>query len=77
MGARARLKASYDVSRLPPQARVVARALQRYGMILADNGSNWFVTGAPDPRWDDEQLDALKSLRGSDFEFVEAGPVTR
>jgi hypothetical protein len=56
--------------------RAVARALQRYGMILADNGSSWFATGAPDPRWNDGDLDALKLLRGSDFEFVEAGPVT-
>jgi hypothetical protein len=61
---------------MTPQARVVARALQRYGMILADNGSNWYVTGAPDPRWDDEDLDALKGLRGTDFEFVVAGAVT-
>jgi hypothetical protein len=76
MGARARLKASVDVSRFPPQARAVARALQRYGMILADNGSNWYVTGALDPRWTDSDLGALKSLRGSDFEFVQAGPVT-
>ncbi|MFL5299863.1 MAG: hypothetical protein ACJ79R_05930 [Anaeromyxobacteraceae bacterium] len=76
MGARARLKASVDLSRMTPQARVVARALQRYGMILADNGSNWYVTGAPDPRWDDDDLGALTSLRGSDFEFVAAGPVT-
>jgi hypothetical protein len=76
MGARARLKASVDVSAMPPQARAVARALQRYGMILADNGSSWYATGAPDRRWDDDDLGALKRLRGSDFEFVQAGPVT-
>ena len=76
MGARARLKASADLSGLSPQARVVARALQRYGMILADNGSSWFVTGAPDPRWSDDDLHTLSRLRGSDFEFVAAGPVT-
>jgi hypothetical protein len=76
MGARARLKASVDVSGMPPQARVVARALQRYGIILADNGSSWYVTGVPDVRWDDGDLDALKALRGSDFEFVQAGAVT-
>jgi hypothetical protein len=70
MGMRFRLKASYDVSRLPRQARIVAVALQRYGMIVADNGSDWFVTGAPSPHWDDEQLNALKQLRGSDFEVV-------
>jgi hypothetical protein len=76
MGARARLKAGYDTSRLGPQARVIARALQRHGMILADNGSSWFVTGATDARWDDDDLNTLKSLRGSDFEFVQAGPIT-
>jgi hypothetical protein len=76
MGARARLKASVDISWMTPQARVVARALQRYGMILADNGSNWYVTGAPDSRWDDDDLDSLKRLRGSDFEFVQGGAVT-
>jgi hypothetical protein len=76
MGARARLKAGVDVSGMPPQAQVVARALKRYGMILADNGSSWYATGAPDTRWSDEDLNALKRLRGSDFEFVEAGPVT-
>ncbi len=76
MGARARLKASVDISGMTPQARVAARALQLYGMILADNGSNWYATGAPDARWSDSDLDALKRLRGSDFEFVQAGPVT-
>ena len=70
MGMRFRLRASYDVSRLPRQARIVAVALQRYGMLVADNGSDWFVTGAPSPHWDDEQLDTLKRLRGSDFEVV-------
>jgi hypothetical protein len=76
MGARARLKASVDISGMTPQAQVVARALQQYGIILADNGSNWYVTGAPDTRWDDGDLDALKKLRGADFEFVQAGAVT-
>jgi hypothetical protein len=76
MGARARLKGSVDLTGMTPQARVVARALQRYGMLLADNGSNWYVTGAPDVRWSDEDLGALKGLRGSDFEFVQAGTVT-
>jgi hypothetical protein len=72
MGMRFRLKASVDVSRLPRQARIVAVALQRYGMLVADNGSDWFVTGAPSPHWDDEQLNALKRLRGSDFEVVKS-----
>jgi hypothetical protein len=70
MGMRFRLKASVDVSKLPRQARIVAVALQRYGMLVADNGSDWFVTGAPSPHWDDDQLNALKQLRGSDFEVV-------
>jgi hypothetical protein len=76
MGVRARLKASYDLSKLSPQARIVARALQRYGMFLADNGSNWYVSGATDPRWNDSDLDSLKTLMGSDFEFIQAGPIT-
>jgi hypothetical protein len=72
MGQRLRLRASVDPRRFGRQARVVVRALQRYGMLLADNGSPWFVTGAPHPRWDDEDLDTLKRLRGSDFEVVSA-----
>lgn len=70
MGERLRLKASVDLAGLPPQARVVARAMQEFGLIVADNGSDWFVTGAPHPRWDDDQLRALKRLRGRDFEVV-------
>ncbi len=57
--------------RLRP-ARVVARAMQEYGLIVADNGSDWYVTGAPHPRWDNEQLRQLGRLRGSDFEVVRA-----
>jgi hypothetical protein len=76
MGMRVRLKASYDVSRHPPQARVVLRALQRYGMIVADNGSDWFISGAPDARWDDGDLGTLKRVPGSAFEVVRMGPVT-
>ena len=71
MGERLRLKASVDVSGLPPQARVVARAMQQYGLIVADNGSDWFVSGAPHPRWDNDQLRALGELSGSDFEVVQ------
>jgi hypothetical protein len=75
MGMRVRLKASFDVSSFPPQARVMLVALQRYGMFLADNGSDWFLSGAPDPRWSDEQLRTLKRLRGSDFEVIQLGRV--
>ena len=74
MGERLRLKASVDVSGLPGQARVVARALQRYGLIVADNGSDWFVSGAPHPGWDNDQLRALGRLSGSDFEVVQPPP---
>jgi hypothetical protein len=70
MGERLRLKASVDISGLPRQARVVARAMQEYGLIVADNGSDWVVTGAPHAGWDDDQLHQLRRLRGSDFEVV-------
>ncbi len=71
MGARFRLKASVDTSGFPPQAKAIAEALKRYGMILADNGSSWYLTGTEDERWDNDALRALKGLRGSDFEAVD------
>jgi hypothetical protein len=71
MGLRVRLKASVDISHLPPQARVVAQAMKTYGLILADNGSQWYVSGAPSPHWSNDQLHALGVLRGSDFEVVD------
>jgi hypothetical protein len=70
MGLRVRLKRSVDISRLPGQARIVATALKRYGMILADNGSPWYISGAPNPRWNDDALHALSGLSGRDFEVV-------
>ena len=71
MGLRVRLKASVDISHLPPQARIVAVAMKRYGMILADNGSSWYVSGAPDPRWSNDDLHTLGRITGSDFEVVD------
>jgi len=71
MGLRVRLKASVEVGGFPPQARVVLTALKRYGMILADNGAPWFVSGAPDPHWSNDQLHTLARLHGSDFEVVD------
>lgn len=71
MGLRIRLKASVDISGFGPQSRVVLRALKRYGMILADNGSPWYVTGAPDPGWDDDDLHGLGDITGADFEAVD------
>jgi len=76
MGMRVRLKAGYDVARFPPPARVILQALKRYGMMVADNGGDWFLSGAPDPRWNDEELAALKRVTGSDFEVVKMGAVT-
>ncbi len=76
MGMRVRLKAGFDVSTFPPTARVILTALKRYGMIVADNGSNWYVSGAPDARWSDTELNTLKTLAGDDFEVVKMGPVT-
>ena len=71
MGERLRLKASVDISRLGPQARVIARAMKRYGLIVADNGSDWYVSGAPSAGWDDDDLRTLKTLQGADFEVVD------
>jgi hypothetical protein len=70
MGLRVRLKQSVNISRLPAQARIVATALKRYGMILADNGSPWYISGAPNPRWNDDALHALGGLTGRDFQVV-------
>jgi hypothetical protein len=71
MGLRVRLKANVSIAGLPPQARIVAQALKTYGMILADNGSNWYIGGAPSPKWSNDQLHALGGLTGSDFEVVD------
>ncbi len=71
MGLRVRLKASVEISGLPYQARVVATALKRYGMILADNGSPWYISGAPNRRWNDSSLHELDRLSGRDFEVVD------
>ena len=75
MGMRVRLKASYDISGYPASARVILQALKTYGMIVADNGSDWFISGAPDPRWNDTELNTLKQVPGSNFEVVRMGTV--
>ena len=71
MGQRFRLRAGVDTSGFSQQALVVAEALKKYGMILADNGSAWYLSGAPDERWDNQALRDLKRLTGSDFEAVD------
>jgi hypothetical protein len=71
MGARFRLKASFDLSRFDDQAKVILTAMQHYGLILADNGSNWFFSGTEDRRWTDTLLDQLKSVPASAFEAVD------
>jgi hypothetical protein len=75
MGLRLRLKASFDLTPFHGQALVILRALKRYGLIVADNGSSWFVTGAPNPGWNEEDLDQLKSVPGSAFEAVQTGRI--
>ena len=68
---RVRLKANVDISGYPKQARIVLQALKTYGMILADNGSNWYITGAPSPKWSNDDLHSLGRVTGSMFEVVD------
>jgi hypothetical protein len=75
MGLRFRLRAGFDLSRFHGHSLVILRALKKYGMIVADNGSNWFISGATDPRWYDDDLDQMKSVPGSAFEVVDTGPI--
>lgn len=77
MGLRLRLKRSYAIGGYRGQARVILRALRRYGMIVADNGSDWFISGAADRRWDDDDLGQLKRVPGSAFEVVRHGRIRR
>jgi hypothetical protein len=72
MGLRLRLSASYDISGITGPAHAIAAALKQYGLIVADNGSNWFISGSSDRRWPDENLDQLKSIPGSAFQVVES-----
>lgn len=77
MGMRVRLKASFDVSTFPPEVRAILTAMKAYGMFMADNGSGWYISGAPDPRWSDDNLATLKRVPSSAFEVVAMGTVTR
>jgi hypothetical protein len=72
MGQRFRLKAGFDISRFSPEVQVILRSLKRYGMILADNGSSWYISGAPDPHWNNDNLvSEFRQVKGSDFEAVD------
>ena len=75
MGMRVRLKASFDISSYSPSNQVILRALKRYGMFVADNGPSWFLSGAPDLRWSDDDLGMLKNIKGFNFEVVRMGRI--
>jgi hypothetical protein len=76
MGLRLRLKASYSLAGFTGQSLVILQALKRYGLIVADNGSPWFITGAPNPHWNDANLEQIKRVPGSEFEVVQTGPIS-
>ena len=76
MGMRVRLKAGFDISSFPPHLQVILTALKKYGMFVADNGSNWYISGAPDPRWNDDELHTLGQVKGSDFEVIQMDNLT-
>ena len=77
MGLRLRLKAGYSLKGLTGQARAIAKAMKKYGLIVADNGSDWYFSGTPDKRWNDDVLDQLKEVPGRAFEAVKTGPIHR
>ncbi len=78
MGLRFRMKAGVDISGFSPRMQVILRTMKKYGMIVSDNGSNWYFQGTHDDRWDDEEINTLKKLHGSDFEAVDIDPwITR
>ena len=75
MGQRFRLRATFDISKFGPQERVILTALKEYGMMLADNGGNWYISGAPDVRWDRTMTEQFHGVLGSDFEAVDSAPL--
>jgi hypothetical protein len=76
MGQRFRLKANFDISRFSAPVRVILQAMKAYGLILADNGSAWYISGVPDSRWDNDMLvSELAQVKGSDFEAVDVSPL--
>jgi hypothetical protein len=77
LGLRVRLQADYDISAFPKTAQVILTALKKYGMLLADNGSDWFISGAPNPKWQDGALATIKRIKGRNLECVVTGPLIR
>jgi hypothetical protein len=77
MGLRLRLKASFDISRFPRQSRIVLKALKRYGMLVADNGSDWYLSGAPSSGWSNDDLHSLGGVHGSDFDVVDTSSLPK
>jgi hypothetical protein len=75
MGVRFRLKAGYDISSFSASNQIILMALKKYGMMVADNGSAWYISGAPDSRWNDDDLHNLTTLTGTDFEVVDVSPM--
>jgi hypothetical protein len=75
MGLRVRLKASYDLSKVTGASKVILTALKKYGMFLADNGSDWYISGATDPTWNDDDLAQMKAVPASAFEVVKLGTI--
>lgn len=75
MGLRVRLRADFDISGFTPNVQVILRAMKQYGMFVADNGSNWYVSGAPDDRWNDDELRQLRDVKGRNFEAVDTGNI--
>jgi hypothetical protein len=71
MGMRFRLKSTFDINGYGPQAQVILKALQKYGMIVADNGSSWYISGEPNAGWDEDDIGGLKNIAGSNFELVD------
>ena len=75
MGMRVRLKANVDITKFPKAAQVILMGLKTHGMLLADNGGDWYVSGAPNPKWDENALSTLKRIKVRDFEVVDTGPL--
>jgi hypothetical protein len=77
MGMRVRLRASFDIGAFPTSVQVILSALQTYGMFVADNGSDWYISGAPDPRWSDDELSTIRRVTGRNFDVVRMAALTQ